>query len=426
MIREIVDNSPHRSLRDIDPFLSTLYPLNLIGPDIGKVFRGYVAWMEGVVCSNWHHIEARRHSAQLIMQLLEKQPGSFSIPPLPASTCAPTLLRFLELCEDCHQSNPALAPIPQLSSQLEPEIVALQILRSMFSGEELLHDIAPMLVSVLTRVLRPEDRLQSRTLGLALFVELWRCWPSLPQCDRITPEVCVRLAGAIGDPFQLSEVQPSTPTDERLHVDYGSESVGILLGLTLSDAWRDHLRPSNFASCAGVMSRESGRRQALNILPLMVGGRPNSTMLIKALDRLKGIRNYGAVRLMLLHIWSSNEMYSFGEASWEWVKRETLEFFYTHGTEYLDVFAMHIKEGYHSGEAVDTTTFTFRGVGGAQRRVLTRDPDGMLGTPGRERVLGLQAMCRVRELYQVVGWDPARKEVGVAPAVHMVPDDRDP
>jgi len=64
-------------------------------------------------------------------------------------------------------------------------------------------------------------------------------------------------------------------------------------------------------------SRESDRRQALNILPLMVEDRANSTMLIKALDHLKGIRSYGAVRLMLLHIWSSNDMYSFGEASRE-------------------------------------------------------------------------------------------------------------
>jgi len=227
-----------------------LYPIDLISSDTGRVFRGYAAWMEGIIRSD-RHIEARCHSAQLIMRLLGK-PGSLPMLPLPATTYVPTLLRFLELCEDCHQSNPAFASVPQLSSQLEPEIVALQILRSVFSREEALHGTATMLVLVLTRVLRPEDRLQSRKLGLVLFVQLWHCWPSLPQCDGITSEACARLVDAVGDPFQLSELQPSAPTDKRLHADYGNKSVGILLGLTLSDAWRDHLRPSNFASCAGV------------------------------------------------------------------------------------------------------------------------------------------------------------------------------
>ena len=48
------------------------------------------------------------------------------------------------------------------------------------------------------------------------------------------------------------------------------------------------------------------------------------------------------------------------------------------------------------------------------------------GDAWEREVLGSQAMYPVRELYQAGGWDPVRKEVGVAPAVHMVPDDRDP
>ncbi|KAF9649299.1 hypothetical protein BDM02DRAFT_1938603 [Thelephora ganbajun] len=102
--------------------------------------------MEGVVRSDHHAShQSKDHSAKLIMRLPEK-PGSLPILPNPFTTDAPTLLRFLE-----------------------PEVTALQILRSASREEENLFDLARMLVSVLKRVLRPGDRLQSRALGLELF-----------------------------------------------------------------------------------------------------------------------------------------------------------------------------------------------------------------------------------------------------------------
>ena len=121
-----------------------------------------------------------------------------------------------------------------------------------------------------------------------------------------------------------------------------------------------------------------------------------SRMLMKAVGRLRGLHNYGAVQLMFLHIWSSRGMYSFDEEARKWLERETLELVFTHGTGYLVAFAMHIKEGYDSS------------VGGVS------------GTSELERVPGLEAMCRLRELYQAVGWDPARKETSVFPTVDMV------
>jgi len=176
------------------------------------------------------------------------------------------------------------------------------------------------------------------------------------------------------------------------------------------------------------MFRDRDRRQVLDaisrVAKIVTGpaeARDKSAMLMKAVDRLKGLHSYGAVELMLLHIWSSNGMYSFDEESREWLKRETLELFDTHGAEHLKAFAMHIKEGYGSRLGVDDAAFTFTGAGGAQRRVRVKNPDGALGTPGPERVPGLQAMCRLSELYPATGWSPGQKEASVSPAVDTVP-----
>ena len=421
MIRVIGANSPHQSLHDINPFLLILYFLDLIGPGTRTISMKYVAWMEGIICSD-SNIRARCHSAKIIMQSLGK-PGSLPTLPLSFATYMPTLLRFLELCEECHQSNPASPSTPQVPSQVEPEVIALQILRSAFrEGDDLL-DLAPMLVSVLARVLRADDRLQSRALGLELFAGLWRCWPSLPLRDGITPEACVRLMDAIGDPLQLNEPQPSTPTGERSQFGRGDQLsiVGTLLALTLADAWRDHLRPPNFASCSGIMSREGDRRQVANtfsrlakVVTGLAEAQVSSTMFIKGLDRLKAMGSYGAVQLMLLHIWSSNEMHSFDEGAMKWLREETFELFYTHGMEHLDAFATHIKDCYDSNAAMATTTFMFEEADGAQCRARTQDQGGVLGASGREGAPSLQAMCRLRELYQAVGWDPARKEAVVS------------
>ncbi|KAF9645206.1 hypothetical protein BDM02DRAFT_3131226 [Thelephora ganbajun] len=331
------------------------------------------------------------------MRLLEKS-GSLPIPPIPFTTYAPTLLRFLELCEDYHRNNPISTSIPHVPSQLEPEVTTLQILRSASREEENLFDLTPMLVSVLEKVLRPGDRLQSRALGLELFAGLWHCWSSLLLCGGITHETCAQLVDTIGGLFQPNEVQPSILTEERLRADYGGDidrfnTVGILLGFALSDAWRGHLRPLNFASCAGIMSLERDRRQVLNALSRLAKiatgfaeTQDKSAMFVKGLDRLKGIR--------------SNLCSCIFGRRMKWLKRETLQFFYTHGTEYLDAFAMHI-EGC-SSTAAATAAFTFRGADGAYRRVRVKDSSRTLGTSELERVPGLQAMCRARGLYQTV------------------------
>ena len=91
-------------------------------------------------------------------------------------------------------------------------------------------------------------------------------------------------------------------------------------------------------------------------------------------------------------------MYSFDEESREWLKRETLELFDTHGTEHLRAFATHIKEGYGPDLGIDNAAFTLVGVArGAQRRVHVRNSGGVLGVP-EEKVPGLQATCRLSEL----------------------------
>ena len=113
------------------------------------------------------------------------------------------------------------------------------------------------------------------------------------------------------------------------------------------------------------------------------------------------------------------EKYSFDEESWKRLKTETLELFYTHGTEYLDVFAIRIKKYYELNVVVANPAVTFRRVDSAQRRVRIKYRGR---TPGFKGGLpSLRAICRVRRLYQTIGWDPARKEVaGVLPVVDMV------
>ena len=423
MIYIIGDDSPHRRLHDINPLLSILYLLDLSTVGMGSVSLAYITWMEGIICSDYHTDE-RYDSAKLVMRLLEKPEGLPILPPS-FNTYAPTLLRFLGLCEDRHRNEHPFAPTPEFRMPSQPglEIFALQILRSGSREEDTLSDLAPMFVSMLTRVLGPGDRLQSRALGLELFAGLWRCWPSLPPCEGITAEMCALLVHAIGDPLELSETQveafASTNEQERRGDGIGRHNtLGILLGFAISDAWRDHLRPPNFASCAGIITREGDRREVLNALArsakIVTGSaetRVKSAMVIKGLDRLKGMGNYGAVQLMLLHIWSSNEYVSFDEESWKLLERETHEYFHTHGMEDLEGFAAHIREGGSSRTTVATNTFRFRGADGVQRRVRTKDwgeRSWVLGWGGR--VSDFFGMCRVKGLYQVVGWDPTRKE----------------
>jgi len=355
MIRAIGRNHADLTLHEINPFLSILDLLDLAPGDFSWA---YITWMEGIIRSN-HPIEARCHSATLIMQLLVRSAGPLAFF-LSFTTYAPTLLRFLELCEDHYRSDPVftLKPEHPIPSTQNSEIIALQLLRYSIGNKYDMADLAPMLISVLTRILRSDDRLQSRALGLELFAEMWRFWPFLSPSDTMTPQVWSRLVDAIGDPLE-PQVEPPILTNEPQildRYDRGNDEynpVGVLLGLAISDAWRDHLRPSNFASCVGIMSREPDRRQILDSISCvakMVTGSAEAqdkfAMLVKALDRLKTLGNYGAVQLMLLHIWSSPGMYSLEEETWRWLKMETHELSYTHGTECFDTFAMHIKEGF--------------------------------------------------------------------------------
>ena len=460
MILAIAADGGNRNLSDINPFLLTLDLLCLVRSGTKDVSTNYIGWMEAIISSN-HSVGARLHSAKLVMRLLENMESPSTIPNY-WITHVPTLLLFLEFCEDCHQddavplSGPRVPTLLRLLGlceychqndraptsthhaplQWEPEIVALRHLRPEPEEAAYVQSQAPRLVSVLTRVLRFDDRLRSRALGFELFSGLWSSWPLLPLCVGITPDTCARLVKVIGNPLQLNEPQPFAPTGEVEHVGCSGcscgadqyKTVGILLGLTLSDGWRDHLRPLNFASCSGIMFRDRDRKQVLDaisrVAKIVTGpaeAQHKSAMFMKAVDRLKGLRSYGAVQLMLLHIWSSNGMYLFNEESREWLKRETLELFDTHGTEHLKAFATHIKEGYGLSLGIDSAAFTFMGAGGAQRRVRVRNPGGVLGAPESERVPGLQAMCRLSELYQATGRSPGQKEASVSPVVNTVP-----
>jgi len=395
--------SVNRSLADINPFLSILDVLHLARSGAGDVSMGYVEWIEAIRCSN-HPMEARRDSAKLVMRLLG-DPESPSTVSRCWVTHVPMLLQFLEFCEDCHQHNPIPTSAPLEPSQLEPEIIALRYLRLEPEEEAHVRCQAPLLASVLTRIMRLDDRLRSRALGFELLSVLRHYWPSLPLYEGITPETCAGLVEAIGNPLQMNEPQPFSPTGELKHVgcrgcSCGADlfnAVGMLLGLTLSDAWRGHLRPSNFASCPGIMSRERDRSLVLDatsrVARILIGSaeaQVRSAMLTKAVDRLKGLGSYGAVQIIFLHVWSSDGIYSFDdEESRKWLKRETVGLFNTHGMEYLKVIAMHIKEGYS-------------------------------GMAGAERVPGLQALCRLSELYQVVEWNPGQEEASGSSTIDVV------
>ena len=61
------------------------------------------------------------------------------------------------------------------------------------------------------------------------------------------------------------------------------------------------------------------------------------------------------------------------------MKWETLKLFDTHGREHPKGFAIYLMRGCDPTPVVAAITLTFRGVGGAQRRMLVRHSDG---TPG--------------------------------------------
>jgi len=148
MTLSIAAGGVNRSLSGMNQFFFTLDLLDLACSGTRDVSLDYIGWIEAILRSS-HSMEARRHSAELVMRLL----GHPKSPPTTSHnwiTHIPTLLQFLEFCEDSH--NP-ISSVPQVRSQLEPEIMALRYLR--WEPEEAVHvqGLAPLLISVFTRVL---------------------------------------------------------------------------------------------------------------------------------------------------------------------------------------------------------------------------------------------------------------------------------
>jgi hypothetical protein len=132
-------------------------------------------------------------------------------------------------------------------------------------------------------------------------------------------------------------------------------------------------------------------------------------------DRLKQLHYHSAVKLMLLSFWSTPITPLYDQEVWQWVERQTLEFFSAQREEHLGIFVSQIKKTY--GKAmIDSVAKLRRSEGendppdagspfrvdGVGRRVRTKDPQN--GEPDPKD--NFYTMCQLRRLYRLLEYDP--------------------
>jgi hypothetical protein len=128
--------------------------------------------------------------------------------------------------------------------------------------------------------------------------------------------------------------------------------------------------------------------------------------------------NHGAIKLILLSLWSTPITSLYDQEVWRWVEQQTLELFSTHREEHLGIFVSQIKKMY--GKAVTELVAKLRrsededdppdagppfGVNGVGHRVRTKDLQDWGPWDSKDN---FYTMCQLRRLYRLLEHDPTR------------------
>ena len=306
----------------------------------------------------------------------------------------PPLLDFLQLSEEFYS----------VECQSAPGALALQIL----SASQGYDGFGPKLLPTLASTLLPAHPLSSRESALKVFHRFIPGWFS--QMESVSNADRAGLLQAVGDPFQSA---PDTPLQDKEHVftnEYEPMRVAIvLIEFASSGLWREHLRPSNFASCEGVASTVDGKKSVFDYMQRAADGfwpqfLCTPAKIITAIERLEELQCPNTAEVVLMWAWTFGVVDAVDHDTWRLIERKTLAFYQTHKNGRLNILPRHIvddnalrvhrRDPWCRVEGVRSRVRIAKGV----RRL---DPG-----EGYFTDLPLARVCQLRRLYQLFGCDP--------------------
>lgn len=340
--------SANKDLRGLRLVLCTLFHVGL--QDLPGFHSYCFEWLCAILGSD--HPDADRYelAGLTLLFLHEKAKGMWNGDrtklEFPRYTTA--LASFLLLHERCKRegiepkNNRRWEFYRLVESRAHPTTIALQILLGTPKDTVIL-SIFP----VITPALQHNKRRNTRVVALKLF-NRHRHWLFSPMIENLLPTHRAELLGAIGNPFDLyaspqlavlGRTQSGQIDDARL----SAKVMGLLLALSSSDVWRDHLHPTNFSFCDAVMA---GDEHLLNTITYfsnwsgaLKGPRDNNfSGLMLGVTQLKRLRCHSAVKLILLLLWSRPITPLYDREVWRWVERQTLELFSARSEEHPGPF----------------------------------------------------------------------------------------
>jgi len=339
---------------------------------------------------------------------------------------ATVLTRFLLLHEKCKKegiepkNNRPWEFYRFVVFHAHPTTIALQILLGTPK-----HTIILPIFLVITPALQYNKLRDTRAVALKLFSR-HRHWLFSPMIENLLPTHRTELLEAIGDPFDLY-TSPHLATLGRTRsgeinvARLSAKVMGFLLALTSSDAWRDHLHPTNFSSCDAIMAGDEHLPNTItyfsNWSDALAGlGDNNFSGLMLGVNRLKRLRCHSAVKLILLSLWSRPITPLYDQEVWGWVERQTLELFSARSEEHLGLFVSQIQKAY--GKAMVDLVIRLKRSGGENDLPDVGPPFRVGGVGGRVRAMDpkdrelwdseskFYTMCQLRRLYRLLGHDP--------------------
>ena len=356
-------------------------------------------WIREILNSRYPE-EEQYWMASEVVRLLRRYNGIYDRPFRVQSAWVPPLLKFLSLCENFSttESSPHLALITlcTLSHELQEG------------------DFGPVIPPTLASMLSPDHPLRSRKVALAAFHNFLFGW--FFRMETVSGHHPSKLFQAVGDPFHF----PPAPPQLGMAVHYEPMRVAVaLIEFASSELWRNHLHPSNFASCEGIFSTDKGRTSALREMFWMaLRGWPEylctPTKIVAAVRRLEGLGCLNTARVVITWGWVTGKANVMDQESWKLIGGETLRFYRSHGMRSLAALKRGIFLTTNWGlRDSQIWLFTKRCEGPPFRVGRSRRPanlsDRTEEPPRREELWTdcvISQACQLRWLYHLFGYDP--------------------
>ena len=401
----------------MDTVSTYLYPLSLAAThlDLFEVMgteEMFFFWISEILNSGYPEEERYSVASEMVRLLGPRYCGSrlYTSDMQPAWII--TLLNFLSLCENFSTTE----------SPPHPGLVALHIIS--FGPRDA--DLGTALLPILTPMLSPHHPLRSREPVLTVFCRFMRGWFS-SQMETISGHRPDQFLRAVGDPFHLP-LEPFQDQRGELErtVHYSPmEAVIVLIGFASSDLWRNHLRPSNFASCEDFVSTEEGRKFALRLMFLTASAeRPEflctPAKTATAIRRLEELGCSNTARVVIMWVWTVGMTDATSRDGKKLIEDETLLFYKTHGIRSLATLKRHIIQNTSEGPHYTTSHYELFPLRVGRSRRVSNPPSIPTGWTSREveeweTDYVISQACQLKRLYHLFGHDPTtwQEAVGV-------------